>query len=482
MTMRMSPIFSIKLRRVVFSCLLAALALTGLAQGRSLNTAQGPRELIEQFITAASQGEDLLPFLEEGPDPARDLKLAQALARELTEKRKVTEKAFLAFPERIEEGVFPSPLSTQVPFAILRESSGQWRIRVAPPADPLPEGSASSAGLPRAVKWPLIGLLALAGAVLAWLVQLPLKRLLRPLQDKDGSKLTTKSRRWLAWGIGLAIASQTLHWAVTLLPGVGELDASFFLVLRVLTALGSVLAGWGLWDLLCGVAGEKVDQKGGPGSKLLVPVMKKFGQAIIFLTVLYFLLTAMGLNATGMVAGLGLTGALTALAAKDSVENFFGTLTILFERPFVIGDWIKVGDVEGIVEEIGLRTTKIRSFGDSVISLPNIKVVAQPVENMGRRRMRPYKQVFAVIAAHNQAEDFAKAARSWLKSHPSIVAEKSHAALAGLDAGRPQMTLSVFLDVDSYAEELKLKEEITVNLLRLAREAGVKLSGEIPEP
>ncbi len=468
--------------RLAATLALYAIFVAAWAQGSSPNSAQGPRDLIEQFLEASSQGSDLLPFLESGPDPARDLKLALALAQELAEKRKVTDKAFLAIPERIEESVYPSPLSTKVPFAILKESSGQWRIRVIPPADPLPESASSGSGIPRAIKWPLISLLALAGVALAWLVQRPLKRLLKPLEQRNGSKLTARSRRYLAWGIGLAVASQTLHWTVALIPGVGALDDSFFLVLRVLTAVGSVLAGWGLWDLACGLAGDKVDQRGGPGSKLLVPVMTKFGQAIIFLIVLYFLLTAMGLNATGLVAGLGLTGALTALAAKDSVENFFGTLTILFERPFVIGDWIKVGEVEGIVEEIGLRTTKIRSFGDSVISLPNIKVVAQPVENMGRRRMRPYKQSFAVIASHPEAEALAQSVRTWLKAHPSIVPEKSHAALAGLDAGRPQMTLAVFLDVDSYAEELKLKEEITVNLLRLARAAGVKLSGEIPEP
>lgn len=468
--------------RLTIALVLAALLTPARAQDPTQNSAQGPRQLIEQFLEASSQGADLLPFLEAGPDPARDLKLAYVLAQELAEKKKVTDKAFLAIPERIEESVYPSPLSTSVPFAITRESSGQWLIKVIPPADPLPLSDSPPPGIPTAVKWPLVGLLALAGIALAWIVQLPLRRLLKPVQDWDGSKLTTKGRRYLAWGIGLAVASQTLHWAVTLLPDVGPLDDHFFLVLRTLTAVGSVLAGWGLWDLLCGLAGEKVDRKGGPGSKLLVPVMKKFGQAIIFLTVLYLLLTALGFNATGMVAGLGLTGALTALAAKDSVENFFGTLTILFERPFIIGDWIKVGDVEGIVEEIGLRTTKIRSFGDSVISLPNIRVVAQPVENMGRRRMRPFKQSFAVIASHPEAEAFADSIRDWVKHHPQIVEDRSHAALAGLDAGRPQVTLSVFLDVDSYAEELKLKEEITLNLLRLAREAGVKLSGEIPEP
>lgn len=478
---RMPRFLSLSLRRSLLPLLLAALALTGAAQGSFPNTAQGPRELIEQFLAASAQGNELSQFIEPGPDSAKDATLAASLAQELKQMLRSGDGSLLLIPERIEEAFLASPFETKIPFAILKEPSGRWLLRLVPPAA-VQSGGPPVRSIPQAVKWPLVGLLALAGIALAWVVQLPLRRMLKPVQAWDGSKLTTKGRRYLAWGIGMAVASQTLHWTVALIPDVGALDESFFLVLRVLTAMGSVLAGWGLWDLLCGLAGEKVDRKGGPGTKLLVPVMKKFGQAVILLTVLYFLVTALGFNATGMVAGLGLTGALTALAAKDSVENFFGTLTILFERPFIIGDWIKVGDVEGIVEEIGLRTTKIRSFGDSVISLPNIRVVAQPVENMGRRRMRPFRLAFPIIASHPEAEAYADSARTWLKAHPQIVAERSHAAIAGLDGGRPQMTLSVFLDVDSYAEELMLKEEITVNLLRLARSAGVRLSGDIPEP
>ncbi len=458
------------------------LCAIGLAQGEEVNTAQGPRELIELFVTASQEGKDLSPFIEIGADPARDLKLASVLAEELAEKKKVTEKAFLAIPERLEESAYSSPLTTQVPFGLFRSANGQWKITVSPPADPLPEVKILPVSLPKVVQWPMLGLLALAGVALAWLVQLPLKVVLRRLQRREGSRLTPKTTRFLAWGIGLAVASQSLYVALTALPIVGPLHESFFLALRVLTSVGAVFAGWGIWDLLCGLAGERVDARGGPGTKLLVPVMQKFGQAFILIAVFYALLLAFGFNPGGLVAGLGLTTALAALAAKDSVENFFGTLAILFERPFVIGDWVKVGDVEGIVEEIGLRTTKIRSFGDSLISMPNIKVVAQPVENMGKRRMRPYKQTFAVIGGHKDALAFAEAAREWLRAHAHVVTDKSHAALAGLDAGRPQMTLSLFLDVDSYAEELMLKEEIIINLLRIAGESGLKLSAEVPEP
>ncbi len=469
------------MKKLLLILVFISLSLAGFAQLQPVNQAAGPRELILDFIAAYAKGEDLSPYIVQTTDPALDRQLAQKLAQELESKQAASDDAFIAIPEQTDESSVSNPLLTQVGFDMVRQDSGQWRLKLSRSVSTLLPPATTQAVIKKAVQWPLILLLAGAGVLAAWLVHWPLRRLLHKF-DHDSKRLSRRARQLLAWGIGLGISSHFLGVALGWMPQLGRLPDGFFIVLRILTSTGLVLAGWGIWDFICSVAGAKVDSTGGPGSRLLVPIMQKFGQFIIFLAVLYALVLAFGFNPSGLVAGLGLTTALTALAAKDSVENFFGTLTILFERPFIIGDWIKVGDVEGIVEEIGLRTTKVRSFSDSLISLPNIRVVAQPVENMGKRRLRPFKLTFPLIGSHEKVCAFAESARKIVRATEGIAQDKSHAAVAGLDAGKPQMTLSLFLAVDSYSQELQLREGLMLKLLDAAEKQEVKLYAEMVLP
>ena len=95
-----------------------------------------------------------------------------------------------------------------------------------------------------------------------------------------------------------------------------------------------------------------------------------------------------GINVMSLVAGLGIGGLAFALAAKDTAANLFGSIMILIDRPFMVGDWVKVSESEGTVEEIGLRSTRIRTFYDSVISVPNMDMATTRIDNMGKRAFR----------------------------------------------------------------------------------------------
>ena len=95
-----------------------------------------------------------------------------------------------------------------------------------------------------------------------------------------------------------------------------------------------------------------------------------------------------------MIAGLGITGLALALAAKDSVSNIFGAVSIIIDQPFNVGDWIIVDDVEGEVITIGLRTTMIRTGNDTIVTMPNSNITNSPVENFTMRRFRRIRPVF----------------------------------------------------------------------------------------
>jgi MscS family membrane protein len=121
----------------------------------------------------------------------------------------------------------------------------------------------------------------------------------------------------------------------------------------------------------------------------LLPILKRLVSIVIVIITLIMALDKFDFNVGGLLAGLGLGGLAFALAAKDVVENLFGGVSILTDKPFKMGDRIRVGnDVDGIVREIGLRTTRVETAGGTLVILPNSKVVTSVVENITAEKSR----------------------------------------------------------------------------------------------
>ncbi len=116
------------------------------------------------------------------------------------------------------------------------------------------------------------------------------------------------------------------------------------------------------------------------------------------------MLQVWGIDVTALIASLGLGGLAFALAAKDTASNLFGSFALLADKSIRIGEWIKVGDTEGVVETIGMRTTKIRSFEKSLITVPNQLVANTPIENFSRRGIRRIKINIGLTYQTTQAQ------------------------------------------------------------------------------
>jgi MscS family membrane protein len=116
---------------------------------------------------------------------------------------------------------------------------------------------------------------------------------------------------------------------------------------------------------------------------------------IIILGVLVALQTV-GVNVASVLAGLGLGGLALALAAQETVANFFGSVMIILDKPFKKGDHIKVGDTEGFVEEVGFRSTRIRTFYNSLITIPNATMAKEKIDNLGERPSRRIRHTIGI--------------------------------------------------------------------------------------
>ena len=158
-----------------------------------------------------------------------------------------------------------------------------------------------------------------------------------------------------------------------------------------------------------------------------------------------------------MIAGLGLGGLAFALASKDMVQNLFGSVTILLDRTFAVGDWIIVDGKEGSVESIGFRSTRIRTFYNSMLTVPNSTFITASVDNMGERRYRRLstKLGLAYETPPDKIEAFCEGVRELVRQHPYMRKDYFHVYFNGYADSALEILVYVFWETPEWSTELR---------------------------
>ena len=250
----------------------------------------------------------------------------------------------------------------------------------------------------------------------------------------------------------------------------------------VLVLLYIAAGGWLLYnlvdviDLLLRRGAERTRSK---LDDQVAPLVRK--SLRIFLVVLVSLMVAQnvfGLNITGWIAGLGIVGLAISLAAQDSVRNLFGSITVLFDKPFAVGDWVKVGDVEGTVEEVGFRSTRIRTFYNSQITYPNSNLINASVDNMGRRKYRRWSTHVGVQydTPPEKLVAFTEGIRELIRTHPYTRKDYYQVWMHQWSDSSMDVLLYVFFEVPDWNTELRERDRLFVDIVRLADRLGVEFA------
>jgi len=162
--------------------------------------------------------------------------------------------------------------------------------------------------------------------------------------------------------------------------------------------------------------------------KEVVNLIIKTFNVLIIMVAFIFALYILGVNLTAVLSGLGIGGFAVAFAAKDSIANIFGSISILAGDLFQQGDWIEVDKMDGTVVEIGLRATTIRTFDNALISIPNFKLVNEGIKNWSRRSIGRRIKMKIGVTYESDFENIKKAIeeiRKMLSEHPDIANEKT---------------------------------------------------------
>ena len=211
----------------------------------------------------------------------------------------------------------------------------------------------------------------------------------------------------------------------------------------------------------------------------LVPLVRK--SLRIFLVVVFTLFVAQnvfGLDITGWLAGLGIAGLAVSLAAQDSIKNLFGSITVLFDKPFTVGDWIVTDGLEGTVEEVGFRSTRIRTFYNSLITLPNANLINASVDNYGRRRYRRWKTHIGVQydTTPDQLTAFTEGIRELVRSHPYTRKDYFQVWCHEFAASSLNILIYIFHEVPDWSTELRERERMFIDIVRLADKLGIQFA------
>ncbi len=210
----------------------------------------------------------------------------------------------------------------------------------------------------------------------------------------------------------------------------------------------------------------------------LIPFVEKALKLTIVLLGFLVVLQNMGVNVFSLLAGLGLGGLAFALAAKDTAANLFGSIMILVDRPFKIGDWVKVEDVEGTVEEIGFRSTRIRTFYNSQITVPNANMANAQIDNLGVRQYRRTKTTLGVTydTPMEKMQAFIEGIRDIILSNKISRKDYFHVYFSDYGSSSLNILVYFFLITNDWSEELKERQNVYMAIFALAEELEVEFA------
>ena len=245
-------------------------------------------------------------------------------------------------------------------------------------------------------------------------------------------------------------------------------------VLQFLLVISIVVWAFRLVSLVYDVVRflDKDDELDGT-EKTLISALESVLRFIIIFVGAIFIADALGFELTSLLAGLGISGLAFALAAKDSISNFFGAITVLLDRPFKVGDWVVIGTSEGEVIEINLRTTLVRTSLDTIITIPNANLVNIPVENWGKRRWRRWQSMvhLDINSDPEKVEAFCQRSLELIHNHDSTTKEDaSWCSINTISAQSIDIELNLYWNVDSSIAERKARETLILDLMELAKE------------
>ena len=327
-------------------------------------------------------------------------------------------------------------------------------------------------------QWLGLALLVFLAAVIDFTIRFIARATIARWARRTGGAANRDTLDRLARPVGLfaaALFGLSSIWALGL-PATAL--AALLVAIRLTLMIAGVWSAFRATDLIAEVLAGKAAQTATRFDDLLVPLARKSAKIIIFAVGLIYIANSLRIEILPLITGLGIGGLAVAFAAKDTIENFFGSIAVVVDRPFEVGDWVVINDVEGTVEELGFRSTRIRTFYNSQVTIPNATLVRATVDNYGRRRYRRFKTTIGVsyTTDPDAIDAFCAGVRELIRQHPTTRKDYYHVWLNDLGASSLNVLLYMFFETPDWATELRERHRFTLDVLRLAHRLNIEIA------
>lgn len=240
-------------------------------------------------------------------------------------------------------------------------------------------------------------------------------------------------------------------------------------VVWVATRAADGISDW--WEKRAAKTASRLDDQ-------LVPIVRRALKAFLYIIGAVLVLQNLGYSVGSLLAGLGIGGVALAMASKDTIANLFGSLVIFLDKPFQIGDWIEMGSLEGTVEEVGLRTTRVRTFANSLITIPNGKFTNETVNNWSRMKKRRIKMTVGITysSSPDKVDEAVHAIREIIKNDPKILNDFYLVNFDNFGPSSLDLFIYCFTETTNWAEFLQAKQEFMLRIMLAVDKLGLEFA------
>lgn len=298
------------------------------------------------------------------------------------------------------------------------------------------------------------------------------------LTSKTTSKLDNYFIMALERPLNFAIIALGIYLALSYLPLSAELDLFMSRIFRTILIVLVTLALYDLTEKYGLFAGEMEKRINIKIDKILIPFYSKVIKFIIVVLGLSVILQEWDYDINGLITGLGLGGLAFALAAQQTLSNIFGGIVIITDKPFSLGDWITTPSVEGTVEDLNFRSTKVRTFAQALVTVPNSTLANEPITNwsrMGKRRIS-FTLGVSYSTPREKLNSCIREIRNMLEGHDGVHPETIFVSFDSFQDSRFNIYFYFFTKTTKWAEYIKVKEDINFKIMEILEKEGVSIA------
>lgn len=242
----------------------------------------------------------------------------------------------------------------------------------------------------------------------------------------------------------------------------------------IVTWAAILLLGWRLINLLGSVGEVRMSQRGNYGALSAMLFFRRTLKVALAAIGVFMILDTMGIDVTAGLAALGIGGLAVALGAQRTIENLVGSLTLIFDQPVRVGDFCKVDDTLGTIEEIGMRSTRIRTLDRTIVVIPNGDFSAQKIENYAHRDRFWYHPLLALRyeTSPDQIRYLLVELRAILYAHPRVDPDPARVRFAGFGDSSLNLEVFAYVNASDFDDFLELKEDLNLRIADVVASSG----------